>query len=350
MINLLRQHKNYIKQSDTGCEFINPSLSSVVYIKRKEIVPNLEICKEAHPSYNFRKDYAVKKCKLNDICFNPSHISTISKKEQAWDDVKNKLELLKNSIDDPINDCWILKDKTIDKDGYIKIQINKKNLSLHRVSYMIYNDKTLNTSTIITHTCANKHCCNPHHLKIKLENDTSSPNNHPNSDISNDLALKIINSKGTNMSRKDKSEHFGVSVRSIERIEQFQTFKHLRSEKELNEFNNRTKRVTPIKKIVQKPPQEKLDNKYNEMLKHKTEYKNNSVNVNTPCWGWKSKSLSSTVLITYNKEKQMIHTFSWKYNNNKWDKIPKTHKISHKCNNKGCWNPDHLELSQLKTK
>lgn len=43
----------------------------------------------------------------------------------------------------------------------------------------------------------------------------------------------------------------------------------------------------------------------------------------------------------------MFHRFIWRAHNNV-DKIPKGYEINHKCSNRACCNPEHLELLSRK--
>ncbi|AGI11812.1 endonuclease [Bacillus phage vB_BanS-Tsamsa] len=63
------------------------------------------------------------------------------------------------------NGCWIPQKGMRDRDGYVIIVRKGKNQKLHRYSYMMYNNKDLDSKIVIRHKCDNRECCNPEHLE-----------------------------------------------------------------------------------------------------------------------------------------------------------------------------------------
>jgi hypothetical protein len=76
--------------------------------------------------------------------------------------IKNRLEA-KKRIE---GECWLWTGACF-KSGYGMIRYNKKNLKVHRVSYCLYHNISLdNLKDSVLHTvnCPNKKCFNPEHL------------------------------------------------------------------------------------------------------------------------------------------------------------------------------------------
>jgi hypothetical protein len=66
--------------------------------------------------------------------------------------------------------CWEWKDK-LGHNGYGRLQFDKKSIQAHRFSYEHFNDH-LKEGFVICHTCHNRKCVNPEHLR----QDTQSSN------------------------------------------------------------------------------------------------------------------------------------------------------------------------------
>jgi len=65
---------------------------------------------------------------------------------------------------DDITACW---DWTacIQKIGYGGMRYNGKIWKAHRISFMIHHNREIITGMHILHSCDNRKCCNPHHLR-----------------------------------------------------------------------------------------------------------------------------------------------------------------------------------------
>jgi hypothetical protein len=79
-------------------------------------------------------------------------------------DIKH-VERFNSRIKKDDNDCWIWTG-VITKEGCGQFGIGKKNFLAHRISYVLKNGE-IGTHDAIVHTCPNKSCVNPDHLKIK---------------------------------------------------------------------------------------------------------------------------------------------------------------------------------------
>lgn len=60
--------------------------------------------------------------------------------------------------------CWIWSN-SLDKDGYGRISINKKQTKAHRLIWELKNGK-IPTGLVVDHKCKVRNCVNPEHLRI----------------------------------------------------------------------------------------------------------------------------------------------------------------------------------------
>lgn len=84
-------------------------------------------------------------------------------------DRKTPHERFLDRVDKSSNGCWLWKGPLL-KDGYGQFNLNRKNLSAHRFSYMYYHGD-IPVGFLVRHTCDTPKCCNPEHLKLGTPKD-----------------------------------------------------------------------------------------------------------------------------------------------------------------------------------
>jgi predicted XRE-type DNA-binding protein len=71
-----------------------------------------------------------------------------------------------------INECWEWQKSTI-KQGYGRTSLNGKMILAHRLSFYYTHGRHVSQDKIICHSCDNKKCCNPNHLREGTHKDNS---------------------------------------------------------------------------------------------------------------------------------------------------------------------------------
>ena len=123
------------------------------------------------------------------------------------------------------NNCWEVISHKSNKDGYFKIQINKKTFLLHRLVYQQENNCFIESNQIIRHKCDNPHCINPEHLEIGSVYDnvqdrnkkggTAKNENHGRAKLTNEQVVEIYHMSGSQQAIANK---YNVSQRLVSLI------------------------------------------------------------------------------------------------------------------------------------
>ena len=71
------------------------------------------------------------------------------------------------------NECWPWK-ASLGFGGYGKFKVKGTYIVAHIIAFMLANNTTIEEGKIIMHTCDNKICCNPFHLKLGTVSDNNA--------------------------------------------------------------------------------------------------------------------------------------------------------------------------------
>lgn len=193
-------------------------------------------------------------------------------------------------IDKPCKgNCWIWRGKT--HHGYGTVSINRKNIRAHRYSFREYNGP-IDDDLVVRHLCDNRRCVNPTHLTL-----------------------------GTRLDNVNDMVERGRSVISIASEEARHICPncnhHILLETEEEKFWAKVDRQGPIP--ADKP-------------------------CNNNCWTWCGQLNCNGYGCTrrMGNNSSLAHRDAWEYFNG--EEIPKDLIVRHKCDNRTCVNPQHLEL------
>lgn len=143
-------------------------------------------------------------------------------KEFTTDQLKAKL-LAKTDIQE--SGCWIWTGKNAESHGqtYGQLRLSRTCAVLaHRISFHAFKGP-IPKGQYIAHTCGNKGCINPDHLKSSKKKSGGRPRT-----INEDKAREIIHLWNTRTTTDSLAAQFGVTTRTIYNTINSTTWKHLR--------------------------------------------------------------------------------------------------------------------------
>lgn len=133
--------------------------------------------------------------------------------------------------------CWNYTGKQ--KARYPRVSFNGVKYSLHRLSWMLANEKSIPEEMYVCHKCDNTKCCNPDHLFLgtqfdnmqdmiqKGRNANTKGDNNPRAALTEGEVIEIRNLYVSGWSRKDLSRHFSTPPSTISNILRGDTWGHL---------------------------------------------------------------------------------------------------------------------------
>jgi len=208
--------------------------------------------------------------------------------------------------------CWEWKGAK--SGGYGNFVINGKQMRAHRLSYQIFIGE-LRPKFQINHMCSNRSCINPEHLEqiTHAENGSREKANHYNARLTHCKRGHEFNETNTRYSIRPNG-HNGWKLRQCKIC------------RKITSANYR-------KGLSPKRPELK------ERFMQKIEKRDNG------CWEWIASKHLGYGKFKYKGEMRLAHRVSYEIF---IKKIPLGLVVDHICYNKGCVNPDHLQLLTLK--
>ena len=143
---------------------------------------------------------------------------------------------------DKTDTCWIWKASIRGNSGYGAFKINGKVKSAHRVSWEIYNNKSVPEGLLVCHKCNNRLCVNPEHLYVGTYVDNmrdairNGVRDHykyvygekvGTAKLSEDNILEIVRLHEEGLSQKEIAKKFKVDRSAIGNVLRGKTWKHI---------------------------------------------------------------------------------------------------------------------------
>jgi hypothetical protein len=128
----------------------------------------------------------------NKLCVNPSHLDIRDIEKRFWSFVNRQGR----------NDCWNWIGNI--RGGYGRFSVSGLAVPSHRYSYELYNDIKLSDDDLILHSCHNRKCVNPSHLRIG-----------DNQDNMNDMKNANRQAKGVKNGQSKLLEKDVIEIKSL---------------------------------------------------------------------------------------------------------------------------------------
>lgn len=132
------------------------------------------------------------------------------------------------------DDCWPwMRSKTSNGYGQVGLRIDGHDriLKAHKVAWELHNNKRLSLNVRASHSCANRLCCNPHHVIAQPDDDAGVPahvcgERHGMSKLTG-RQVRIIKYRLNALSTREIAAAFGVSFQAIWDIRKGVTWRHV---------------------------------------------------------------------------------------------------------------------------
>lgn len=216
----------------------------------------------------------------------------------------------------------------VGKDGKSRTEFQAKSFVTHRLVYQLYHRKNVDDALHIRHLCGNARCCNIDHLaegtavqnaQDKIQHGTYYERV---AKISADVALQIWKLKG-HKTAMERAKMFDTTVSTVKHIDGGHSWNHVTGQPKVR-FRRKKKRFETKTDFQQ--AQAYVEKKASKTIDGH--------------WLWIEKDVRSGYGHCHGMP---AHRFSYIVFNN-ISNLEKKIFVRHKCKEKLCVNPDHLEL------
>ena len=132
---------------------------------------------------------------------------------------------------DPVSNCWNW-EGYIEKNGYGHASYKNKTIRAHRLSYIFFKGD-INSKLVLCHSCNNRKCCNPEHLR----EDTRKSNSLDMVNSGNQMQQKLSVEQVIEIKKRlidwypglntQLSKEYGVNNRTISQIKTGKRWSHI---------------------------------------------------------------------------------------------------------------------------
>lgn len=288
-------------------------------------------------------------------------ISEVDATDVLW--LLNRLQFITIQGD---NHCKLVTKLKPTKRGYIRFRFLKRKWFLHRLVYCVHSGEDLSLEFDVAHSCGVRNCVNIHHLykatksenaKDKVTHGTDpTGSRNPSAKIDEKTAQKIIDSYRTGQTQKQRAKAFNTSIHIVQDIDRGRTWTHLMTREQLALRRQRKRKRDGDEK--QNSDEKRKKNKQTGIQEQKVFFQSLQQLITKnikeerdekfpdPHWIWqKSITTDGYGQITISKNPWITgataHRIAFQIYNE--ISLPPDVLVRHKCQEKRCCNPKHLE-------
>lgn len=129
--------------------------------------------------------------------------------------------------------CWKWMDGC-DRHGYGMFRFKGLQVGVHRIAWVLYNQKDIPRNMHVCHICDNRKCCNPQHLVLGSPQDNSNDMKIKNRQYRDGrklskvkvLEIRAIYDRG-DISKTQLAKKYGVRLEAISNVVKRKTWQHI---------------------------------------------------------------------------------------------------------------------------
>ncbi len=239
------------------------------------------------------------------------------------------------------------------KYGTVKFQ--KHTTTAHRLAYLLHMRlPKLDSDLVVRHLCGNSLCVEPSHLSAgtarenaadKIGHRTSAHGTNAKISILTARAIKNSKAEGT---QKDRAAQFGVSKSIVNSIDCGATWAWLGKVEEEDNKNIHCTKTSKNRAKKRKAEDEEFSHEDRKRARTYILERTTNPASETLCMMWQGTFfIAGYGMATFARRKHSAHRLSYiAFYNIPF--IPVGMQVRHKCKNKSCVNPFHLELGTAK--